>query len=88
MSEPKSRTIELWVDGEPLAEFIVTNLNVDITRHEVLIRGAVRDAFEDKVLLNSDALAQFGYAPDASDLPEPARPWWRHLFQAFGARHA
>lgn len=87
MSEPKSRTIELRVDGEILAEFIGDHFSVEITRYQVSVVGSCRDTYQDKVLLNSDALERFGYAPDGSDLPEPAKPWWWHLLQAFGARH-
>jgi len=79
MTEPKSRTIELLVDGEPMAEFIVDRLSVQITRHEVIIRGDCRDTYEDKVLLNAETLEQLGYQPDGSDIPLPVKPWWRRL---------
>ncbi len=79
--ERKSDTIELRINGEALAEFIVDRLSIDITRRQVLIRGVCRDTYADKVLLNGDALEGLGYAPDGSDLPEPS-PWWRRAFRA------
>lgn len=86
--ERKSRTIELRVDGEMLAEFIVDGLSVEITRHLVTIHGVCRDTYEDKVFLNSEALESCGYAPDGSDLPEPHKPWWRHALRVLGVSHA
>lgn len=78
--ERKSDTIELRVNGEILAEFIVDRLHIDLTRYEVLIRGECRDTYADKVFLNSDALEAFGYEPDGSDIPEPAQPsWWQRI---------
>ncbi len=84
--ERKSRTVQLRVDGEPLAEFIVDGFSVEITRHLVSIRGVCRDTYEDKVFLNSELLESYGYAPDGSDLPEPQKPWWRHALKALGVR--
>jgi hypothetical protein len=75
--ERKSDTIELMVNGELLAEFIVDRLSVQITRREVFIRGECRDTYADKVFLNSDALEALGYAPDGSDLPPVRRRWWQ-----------
>lgn len=83
MTDGKSDTITLHVNGELLTEFIVDHLAVQITRREVLIRGKCRDTHEDKVLLSSVALETLGYAPDGSDLPEPVRPsWWHRLLTA------
>ena len=81
-AEKKSDTIALHVNGELLAEFIVDRLSIQITRHEVAIRGECRDTYEDKVFLNSAALERLGYTPDGSDIP-PVLPvkasWWRRL---------
>lgn len=82
-TEGKSDTVALWVNGELLAEFIVDKLAVQITRHEVLIRGECRDTYADKVLLNSDVLEALGYAPDGSDVPNPPSRW-RRFMQALG----
>jgi len=78
--EKKSDTIALHVNGELLAEFIVDRLSIQITRHEVDIRGECRDTHEDRVMLNSAALERLGYAPDGSDIPECVPvSWWRRL---------
>jgi hypothetical protein len=82
VNEAKSDTIQLFVNGEQLAEFIVDRMSVQITRHEVLIRGECRDTYADKVLLDSDALERLGYQPDGSDLPEPVplhQSYWSRL---------
>ena len=79
MPERKSDTIEIHVNGRILAEFIVERMSVQITRHQVLVRGVCRDTYADKVLLNADALEDCGYAADGSDIPQP---WWRRLLTA------
>lgn len=74
--EKISEEVLVVVNGDELINFRADKVNIEITRHQVVITAACRDTYEDKVLINSEAMEALGYKRDLSNIPAPKRRWW------------